>query len=132
MKSSGKKTIKVVGIVTTGASELVKVKGGYELRIYTNPKDAVALGMDPQLARHVFAKRAGKCKGGCSRFENQKGTHTWCVDINCTGVGSCACHLISMWKNKDDEIEEEDHGTDFDQKSPHKKIPGRVYACRCQ
>jgi hypothetical protein len=128
---SPKPPVKLVGIVSTGASQLLKVRGGYELYFYGSEKDAVELGMDRKLARRVFAKGGGNCPGACRRQLNPKGTHIWCVDINCAATARCHCHLISIWKNQDGDIEEEDHGTEHDKDDPHKKITGRVYVCRC-
>lgn len=126
-KSEG---LDIVSFLSTGASELVRVRGGYELRIYSSYDDAVLLGLDSQIARAAFAKN-GDCTGSCAKQGNPK-SGFWCTDMGCSTGSRCRCHLVGFYKDKNGDIQEEDEGEQGDKDNPFKPKGGRTYVCRCQ
>ena len=122
--------LEIVSFLSTGASQLVRVKNGYELRIYSGYDDAVLLGLDPEIARAAFAKK-GNCTGACAKQGNAK-RGFWCSDLGCSTGSSCRCHLVGLYKDDNGDIQEEDEGEHGDKDDPFKPKAGRTYFCRCQ
>lgn len=129
MKSKpASKRITNTAIASPSVSQLVRVKGGYELRAYSSYSAALAAGLNRKIARKVFHKTKDLCKGVCVlNWQDGK----WCSSLDCKGI-FCECRLYKMWKDKNGKWHDDDMGKrDKKNKLPFDWFDEAFYRCSC-
>lgn len=110
----------IMNVFAHGISETVKVRGGYELRVYSSPDEAAVVGGMPREDAEALFRLAALAPGACQARQNAQ--RIACMNINCTGN----CHVIRARKVPGGGYEEQDTGS-----GSAEKEQGWFYFCRC-
>lgn len=120
-----------LSVISRGFSQLVKVRGGYQLRIFTSVAEAVALGVSREVAEKLFGGTEEKL-GTCFKEEQYKPelnkTVVWCLDATCRSSSQGTCILHSTDEYGEDE---QNHGP-HDYQDPIPRKGKRFYRCECE
>jgi hypothetical protein len=123
------KSVIITSVAGPSVSQVVHVKGGYELRVYTTYTSAVAAGLNRQIAGHIFHKVDKKlCEGVCV-LNSHWLYGFWCSDSNCENM-RCECRLYKMWKDKEGKWHDEDMGK-HGKKKKLQSSRRAFYRCSC-